>query len=311
MGSRNKTIIHIGYHKCASTSLQKDIFPNLKINYFSTWGIHAETKYREYLDMLQNKKIDIDFFRKIVSKYSGNKYDLTLISHEDLSGHISGYKDNDPFITADNLYKAYPEAKILIIIREQLSYIKSLYAFKTTIQGYETRDFACFVEDESKKGLVEKLKYNKLIEYYYKLFSKENVLVLPLEGIKEKELFFGEIVEFIGAESISKQLSVSSHKNFSFYEKNCIDLSLWFNKFFLAIYNIFKVMNKSAWLDIRFRYLFYRLRVLILRLMQKCLLGNSKKLNCAGLEDLKAVFEEDNKSLEKLCNISLKKFNYY
>jgi len=46
----SNTIIHIGFHKSASTFLQKNIFPNIKVNYsFLSSG------NRDILDNIENK----------------------------------------------------------------------------------------------------------------------------------------------------------------------------------------------------------------------------------------------------------------
>ena len=45
--------------------------------------------------------------------------------------------------------------------------------------------------------MVNKLRYDKLVDYYVNLFGKENVLVLPFEKISNKSEFLGSLYSFI------------------------------------------------------------------------------------------------------------------
>jgi hypothetical protein len=194
------TVIHIGYHKSASTFLQQQVFPNLPVNYVFFAG-----EKRQYLDMLESAKgLDVDGVRNWVENEISRKYPLTrhavtVLSHEELSGHPHGYKSISPFIIASNLKACFPNAKILIIIRNQLDYLTSLYSFRVAIKGRETRSFSQFLEEEGNKGLFEHLEYDRLIEHHQELFGKENVAILPVELLKSNhDEFFANLFSFLG-----------------------------------------------------------------------------------------------------------------
>lgn len=195
----NSTLIHIGYHKSASTYLQKKFFPRLEANYVFLSG-HK----RAILDLVES---EFGFDENKLTSWVKNEaqrhlreplYDLTLISHEELSGHPHGHNSVNPFITASNFKCAFPTAKILVIIRNQFEYLRSIYAYRVVVKGRETRRFFQFLSDEGELGLFEKLEYDQLVNHYIELFGMENVLVLPLELLSNSvENFCNLICDFI------------------------------------------------------------------------------------------------------------------
>src|SRR3990172_1915635 len=108
------TVIHIGYHKSASTFLQQQVFPLLPVNYLFFAG-----ENREYLNRIESdttlnpEQIRSWVANEIARKYPTSKHEVTVLSHEELSGHPHGYKSISPFTTAKNLKRTFPDAKIL------------------------------------------------------------------------------------------------------------------------------------------------------------------------------------------------------
>lgn len=138
-------IIHIGYHKTASTFLQDEIFPVLPVNYICLAG-----RKRKILDMVESKEnfnagILREWAMSEVVKNNKVVQDTTIMSQEELSGHPSGYKSIDPFLIAGNLKDAFPNAKIFIVIRNQFNYIKSIYAYRVAVKGADYRSFNRFI----------------------------------------------------------------------------------------------------------------------------------------------------------------------
>ncbi len=177
--------IHVGYHKAASTYLQKFVFPVIEANYVFLAGYK-----RHVLDMVQSETCDDRGVKnwieaEIRRKYGNNPYPATVLSHEELSGMPCGYKTVNPMMVADNLRRLFPQAKILIVVRNQFSYLRSIYTYRVAIKGEESRSFAQFLEEEGALGLWEKLEYDKLVSYYISLFGKDAVCVLPLELLKK------------------------------------------------------------------------------------------------------------------------------
>ncbi len=186
-------IIHTGLHKAASTWLQKVWFPAVTRNYHK-FG-------REELDALQQAKgYDPQYLKNIITRFTLNDAEPVILSHEELSGHPHGYEGIDPEDVIKNIGKSVPEAKIIFITRNQKDYMNSLYTYRVSIKGMESRPILDFLYGEFDLGLRGKMTgLGDLAESYVKKFGKKNVLALPVELLKtDRDAFLSALAEFIG-----------------------------------------------------------------------------------------------------------------
>lgn len=213
-------LIHIGYHKTGSTWLQNDFFirpetgfslvPNEKmpvrsLSYRNALDFDAEAIAREFqpgLDQIRSKG------------------KIPVISSERLSGnYLSGGYDSKEL--ADRLHATFPDARILIVIREQVSMILSSYIHyirrggACSLRDYFLREF---LSDHMKEQCELRLPhfrfahflYHRLIKYYQHTFSSEKVLVLPFELMsRDLDAFLAEIVSFAEAANVPAESDVS------------------------------------------------------------------------------------------------------
>lgn len=179
------TIIHIGYHKTGSTFLQNTIFPFVSADYVALPD--------DLLDGVQqpSETFRPDVFRAAIEAYVTPRLERDqeearplLLSNEALSGHPHGWTSIDPFETARNLHAAFPDARIIVVVRNQIDYLLSIYGFRVAVKGYEHRGLEQFLREEGELGLFAKLEYDQLVMHYIQLFGRDNVLVLPLELLK-------------------------------------------------------------------------------------------------------------------------------
>lgn len=190
-----RTVIHIGLHKAASTYLQTRLFPALPAHYVFVAGYR-----RRVLDQVQSSAgFDPDVLHEyvraeIARTYGRTTYPLTILSHEELSGHPHGHHRVDPAAVAANLKEAFPGAGIILVIRDQFAYLRSLYAFRVAIQGLETRTPEQFFREEGRLGLFDKLEYDRLVEVYTARFGTENLLVVPVELLRENPAAFNRAI---------------------------------------------------------------------------------------------------------------------
>ena len=227
-----QTIIHIGYHKCASTYLQHQIFPNLNVNYIPLLG--QNKKMLHYCEETSNFSPSV--FSTWVDARKNQLNKTTILSSEGLSGHMNGYKNPDPFLIANNLKSTYPNGKILIVIRNQFNYLRSLYAFRVLFKGSETRSFQEFILQEGEQGLFKKLAYHHLVEHYINLFGKKNVLVLPIELLaKDNKNFINKIADFLSLNIDSQSIS-NNPVNPSTKNKHTINFVRKMNTLFKTIF---------------------------------------------------------------------------
>ncbi len=134
---------------------------------------------------------------------------IPVISSEALSGNMycGGYNSKE---IADRLTSIAPEAKILILYREQKSLIRSLY--KSWINWGMPHSIeevlSPNITDLAPQFRLEYLEFDHLISYYHSVFGRENVLALPYEGfLKTPYIQLRKIHSFSGCDpSLSKAI---------------------------------------------------------------------------------------------------------
>lgn len=127
---------------------------------------------------------------------------VPVISHESLSGmpYLNGGMNAKDF--ADQIKQTFPDAKILIILREQRSLLFSYYNMDIADNGgfQKARDFLKPTRKNygrRSQFLPDGFKYDRLIKYYFNLFGNERVKVIPYELLKNsREDFIRAISDF-------------------------------------------------------------------------------------------------------------------
>ncbi|PKA42024.1 sulfotransferase (plasmid) [Rhizobium sullae] len=193
-------LIHIGYHKTGSTYLQDHCFQ--PINGYSSDIGGSRTRIVKDIAFPDNFTFDPSGCRNLYLPYietarvNGLRF---VLSHERLSGYppSGGY---DRMLIADRLVHTFPSARILIVVREQVSLIRSIYSQYITDGGNLSLDR--FLETpEPQLGRMpgfrlEVYEFDRLIRHYQELFGR--VLVLPFEMmVRDLEGFVGQITQFM------------------------------------------------------------------------------------------------------------------
>ncbi len=193
-------LIHIGDYKTGTSWFQNKFFSSHPDLCYIDSGEHEEIVYLMH-QLVDARDLDFDaesLQRKFVDVIRGANVEnkKVIISREALSAaYPTG--DNAKRI-AERLHAVFGKTKVLIVIREQFSMLKSIYSQYVKIGG--TLSFKNFVYDPIvSPGLLEKLKYHKIIDEYVNIFGKENVFVGLFEDFKlDNELFARRIFQFIG-----------------------------------------------------------------------------------------------------------------
>jgi hypothetical protein len=192
-----RPLLHIGYHKTGTTWLQRHVFGETGSGFSQIGGAQRLIAVNAF-----------EFRPKTLRKQMGRKIGqaqaqglVPVLSSERLSGepHFGGY---DSELIADRLAAVFPDARILVVVREQSSMFLSIYKeyirrggaaslrqyLATPIDGYWLPQFR-----------FEFLEYHRLIRYYQDLFGAESVMVLPYELLRaQPATFLGKIGEFVG-----------------------------------------------------------------------------------------------------------------
>ncbi len=222
-------LIHIGYHKSASSWFQQKLFTtdSKVFEPFSLTdrGHSTLARYFIYDDegyLLSPFEYNKMRIRKEVENIIKSKADfdskIPVISHERLSGnpHSSGF---DARKIALMLKSTFPQANILIVFREQKSFILSSY-FEFLAQG-GTCSLNKYLNTkyDGKRPFFSPhhIEYLSLISEYYNLYGKDRVIVLPWELFKTKPSVFintiGKALNIdIGVDDKLFKIIVNEHK---------------------------------------------------------------------------------------------------
>jgi hypothetical protein len=199
----SQPLIHVGYHKTGSTWLQQVLFRQEETGFAPVW---ERSKVNESVvapsELIFDAALVASSFVD-ASADSAGPTRISVISNERLSGnpHSGGW---DSAILARRLQQLFPSARILIMIREQRSMIRSVYYQYVSEGGALTLDTyldppqaGAFRVPMFDFGFFE---YHRLIGYYRDLFGSDQILVLPFEMLREapRELA-ARVCEFAGA----------------------------------------------------------------------------------------------------------------
>jgi|694.fasta_scaffold04259_15 hypothetical protein len=196
-----RTFIHIGYPKCASTYLQQEVFPDMGNFVDLTKQPHA-TKW-----MLLSDADPAEFRKQIKEVMPCDKpeKDYEIISYEGFVPNlfhsftdmfwdtrrmeVSQYR-NPKRSVVEKLAEAYPDAYIIIIIREQIAWAVSQYKMYWR-RGHTERHIDEYI-NRHEDG------YDKVIEEYQKAFGVDKVKVIPFELLRiDPKAFVCGVTEFI------------------------------------------------------------------------------------------------------------------
>lgn len=138
---------------------------------------------------------------------SSTHKDILCFSDEGLIGDPI-HNPQFTYRSARRLHNLWPDAKIIIVLRNQLSMIESVYKMYIAQGGYcklsTLIEFSDNYFPEPRPSIyMPHFKYDKLLTLYHQLFGSDNILVLLLEDLKRnQETFLNKIYHFMGIKEI-------------------------------------------------------------------------------------------------------------
>lgn len=192
-------VLHIGYHKTATSWLQSSVFPAVP-------GVFQHDQTSVVLEELVSGnpfEYEPDRIRaRLLADAPSDQ--VTVISNERLSGHpdSAGY---DARVLADRLYELFPDAKVVVTVRRQPEMVLACYTQYVRAGGAESLRRFLRPPRGTHRRLphfdLRFLEYHHLLGYYQALFGPDRVLVLAYEQLLESHgAFVDRIVEFMGLE---------------------------------------------------------------------------------------------------------------
>jgi len=217
----SKYVIHIGANKTGSTTLQRWLFSKFdNINYL---GEDCQN-YDELKDVLNSLVSDDEIFfdqskaRDLFSKkFLNDDSKVNLFSNEDIM------RSRNPSQCAQRLADLMPGAKILMVIRNQLTAIPSWYAnhgtYLRNVPSYYWRRYVSFEDwmeyctQFIERGPLAGFFYKKHADLWARYFGKENVKILLFEDLAHnKEKFIKQVSETLNIDPV-KALKIISGKH--------------------------------------------------------------------------------------------------
>ncbi len=222
-------LIHIGFHKTATTWLQEKLFaapgtgftvvaPDRKDCLYFGWELICGRGWEAYRQGRLETPFEFDAKRvrahldELVAGIEG----CSVVSNEDLSGHIwsGGVAKKE---IADRIFAVAPDAKILITIREQQALIQSSYDHFLWCGGLASIDNYLSTYNEFQVPLFNRvhLRYDQTVAYYQRLFGPRRVLVLAYEDFRDRPVrFLRQLTDFAGLPPLDeKRLSHTERVN--------------------------------------------------------------------------------------------------
>lgn len=206
----NQLLIHIGYPKTATTWAQHNLFNAEACGFGSLLSEKSDRQH--FNDLVIGPDAAVPFPTRIdelndeISRVATNL--VPVISAESLVGVGTNWLPRaDAKLIAERLKQLFPEARILLTIREQNSWLHSEYT--QYIRGGGWKPFSDYLNPVSitkqisaRAMWMNYLLYDRTITIYREAFGEKNILVLPLEKLKaDAQDFVERIWEFCGIDA--------------------------------------------------------------------------------------------------------------
>lgn len=200
-------VLHMGLHKTGTSFLQYEIFSRLKNTNLTLMLRYGTKIYEDKLNIISDEELSV------------NPYLPTY--------HRMHLDCNQRFVIAERLHSIFPDAKIILGIREKDSWVRSVYSQYVKSGGIYSYDK--FVKDIFDHSF---LYFDAYIKCLKSLFDE--VLVYEFEDLKyDSKSFVKNICDFIGVDAPSFENRIYEKK----WSEEKLKLGLFLNRFFRSDFN--------------------------------------------------------------------------
>lgn len=211
---------HLGLHKTASTWFQATYFKNHpEIAFLNNYQTPWNDELIRYLIENDSRSFNRHQYKKMVSdRIEKNKLTqhkgIYLISAERLSGHpYSGGYDREKI--ANNIYNAYPNAKVFLLVRNQVDLINSMY--KQIVKGGYIGTIKDLLNTDCWKGAcfnLEYYNYFNLYKLYSEIFREKNLrFFLFEEFVENHKIVLKQLCLFLNISEFSSNITNNKRIN--------------------------------------------------------------------------------------------------
>lgn len=191
-------LVHVGYAKTGSTWLQRVVFANTELGFLSIPRLEV-LEHFVFTDIADDNAPGVlQGLAPHLNKAAAESL-IPVLSHEVLVGDQTQGRYWGRLV-GRRLHNVFPDAKILVVLREQRAMVLSSYRQHIRVGGHYTlRQFMSREPGFDAHCRPDFLEYHRMISNYQELFGRDRVLVLPFEMMR-KDLpgFQRRILEFAG-----------------------------------------------------------------------------------------------------------------
>jgi len=205
MADTTPVYFHIGYPKTGTTALQGEVFPRAEglhvwanggLGFPTNWTTEQEQAVLLLRDLVWSDEWRgdghaADELRRLAAPGDGQ---TSFASYESLAGLLY-YPDNDGRRTCRRLHELFPAARVILVIREQRSMLRSAYAQYVRAGG--TVSPARFPQSDACH--LDRLLYDRFVDDLCHELGADNVKVLVYEELlRSPGTFLDELGAFVG-----------------------------------------------------------------------------------------------------------------
>lgn len=201
MSETDTVLLHIGYHKTATTWFQTRYLPE----HPSLYAPATPEQISQAIVYRDDSEFSIERARSdLLETSSSIDAPVRVLSCERLSGgpFCGGYDANT---NAVRLASTFPDAKVWIVVRNQIDLLSSLYRHAVYWDGELQPPRVFFRNDPPAliSGLrLHHFRFDRLVSRYQSLFGQGNVLVSAYEDLlNDADSFVARLDDFLGLPS--------------------------------------------------------------------------------------------------------------
>lgn len=199
----DKIIVHVGLHKTGTTFCQRQLFPKISGAVFAheiaeTHALFLTPEIGDPVDIAAAASI-----REAVER-AADKDQALIVSDEALGGRPFHQKFTRG-VVAERIKASFPNAKILLTIREQRALIGSLYG-QYLRYGY-CSSLDAFLTSATRNANIAPVldvdfyDYHRAARFYGSIFGPDAVAIVPMEVLLARpDALVGRLAELVGVE---------------------------------------------------------------------------------------------------------------
>lgn len=314
--------IQIGFNKTGTTFLEKSVYkahPDIEC-YQIAGNVELERLFNDYLigplDYNYNKNEFKNKFNAIYKKSEENKK-LFGLMYEALTFQYSTRINISQII--ERLYDIFPDAKIIIFIRNQNSWLISHYSQYIKSGGKLTfHDFIeCILCNSVYDGMA--IDWYPLVQTIYDYYPREKVFIGLFEELAQSpQGVANNLFDFLNIPRIPIEEN-KVNPSLNYWGLKCMRV---LNKFVnydcgTSPYSFFRDLNGAEptcfkRMQHTFIYRVYKPKALFIAQLFSNILKSNKKLSLSDMQKMKVMkkYHDNNIKLSKLIDLDLKKYNY-